>query len=104
MLTHDLHEKIKQYISIYAELKPKLKWKVSHDQILMLISSAYIVNKREFDFQRFYDLSSYIKSTSAASQHSIHTTALLLHLFWTFIFSMRQNKHFILLSMYTMKW
>ena len=32
MLTHDLHEKIKQYISIYAELKSKLKWKVKNDK------------------------------------------------------------------------
>lgn len=104
MLTHDLHEKIKQYISIYAELKSKLKWKVSHNQILMLISSAYIVNKREFDFQRFYDWSSYIKSNIGSFSTLNSPTALLLHLFWTFIFSMRQNKHFILSSMYTMKW
>lgn len=82
MLTHDLHEKIKQYISIYAELKSKLKWKVSHDQILMLISSAYIVNKREFDFQRFYDLSSYIKSNigsfSTLNSHHRFTVASIL--------------------------
>ncbi|WP_163138491.1 DUF4003 domain-containing protein [Bacillus subtilis] len=82
MLTHDLHEKTKHYISIYAELKTKLKWKVSHDQILMLISSAYIVNKREFDFQRFYDLSSYIKSNigsfSTLNSHHRFTVASIL--------------------------
>lgn len=94
MLTNSLSEKTKQYISIYAELKSKLKWKVAQDQILILISSAYIVNKREFDFERFYDLSSYIKSNIAASRHSIPTTALQLLPFWTFIFSMRQNKRF----------
>lgn len=82
MLTHDLHEKTKHYISIYAELKSKLKWKVSHDQILMLISSAYIVNKREFDFQRFYDLSSYIKSNigsfSTLNSHHRFTVSSIL--------------------------
>ncbi len=104
MLTNDLNKKTKRYISIYAELKSKLKWKVSHDQILMLISSAYIVNKREFDFQRFYDLSDYIKSNIGASQHSIHTTALLLLPFWTFIFSRKPNKHSLLLLTDTMRW
>ncbi|MER0468873.1 DUF4003 family protein [Bacillus cabrialesii subsp. cabrialesii] len=82
MLTNDLNEKTKQYISIYAELKSKLKWKVAHDQILMLISSAYIVNKREFDFQRFYDLSSYIKSNigsfSTLNSHHRFTVASIL--------------------------
>lgn len=82
MLTNDLNEKTKRYISIYAELKSKLKWKVSHDQILMLISSAYIVNKREFDFQRFYDLSSYIKSNigsfSTLNSHHRFTVASIL--------------------------
>lgn len=53
MLTNDLNEKTKQYISIYAELKSKLKWKVAHDQILMLISSAYIVNKESLTFSAF---------------------------------------------------
>ncbi|MGF7536206.1 DUF4003 family protein [Bacillus mexicanus] len=74
MQTNDLNEKTRQYISIYAELKSKLKWKVAHDQILMLISSAYIVNKREFDFQRFYDVSSYIKSNvgSFSTLNSYH--------------------------------
>ncbi|NTU27306.1 DUF4003 domain-containing protein [Bacillus tequilensis] len=82
MLTNDLNEKTRQYISIYAELKSKLKWKVAHDQILMLISSAYIVNKREFDFQRFYDLSSYIKSNigsfSTLNSHHRFTVASIL--------------------------
>lgn len=82
MLTKDLNEKTKQYISIYAELKSKLKWKVAHDQILMLISSAYIVNKREFDFHRFYDLSSYIKSNigsfSTLNSHHRFTVASFL--------------------------
>ncbi|MEG7380796.1 DUF4003 family protein [Bacillus subtilis] len=82
MLTNSLSEKTKQYISIYAELKSKLKWKVAQDQILILISSAYIVNKREFDFERFYDLSSYIKSNigsfSTLNSHHRFTVASIL--------------------------
>lgn len=82
MLTNDLKNKTTQYISIYDELKSKLRWKVAHNQILMLISSAYIVNKRDFDFQRFYDLSSYIKSNigsfSTLNSHHRFTVASIL--------------------------
>ncbi|PSA96924.1 DUF4003 family protein [Bacillus halotolerans] len=82
MLTNDLKDKTNQYISIYDELKSKLRWKVAHNQILMLISSAYIVNKRDFDFQRFYDLSSYIKSNigsfSTLNSHHRFTVASIL--------------------------
>ncbi|MEC1290988.1 DUF4003 domain-containing protein [Bacillus mojavensis] len=81
MLTN-LKDKTNQYISIYDELKSKLRWKVAHNQILMLISSAYIVNKRDFDFQRFYDLSSYIKSNigsfSTLNSHHRFTVASIL--------------------------
>ncbi|MFV9834404.1 hypothetical protein ABOZ80_20880 [Bacillus stercoris] len=62
------------------------------------------MNKREFDFQRFYDLSSDIKSNIGSFTTLNTHTVLLLFLFWTFIFSMRQNKHVILSLMYTMKW
>ncbi len=82
MRTYNLNDKTQQYISLYDELKSKLKWKVAHDQILMLISSAYIVNRREFDFQRFYDLSSYIKSNigsfSTLNSHHRFTVASIL--------------------------
>ncbi|WP_176720967.1 hypothetical protein [Bacillus subtilis] len=62
------------------------------------------MNKREFAFQRFYDLSSDIKSNIGSFTTLNTYTVLLLFLFWTFIFSMRQNKHVILSLMYTMKW
>jgi hypothetical protein len=82
MLSNDLKNKTTQYISIYDELKSKLRWKVAHNQILMLISSAYIVNKRDFDFQRFYNLSSYIKSNigsfSTLNSHHRFTVASIL--------------------------
>ncbi|WP_286058956.1 DUF4003 domain-containing protein [Bacillus mojavensis] len=82
MPTNDLKNKTTQYISIYDELKSKLRWKVAHNQILMLISSAYIVNKRDFDFQRFYNLSSYIKSNigsfSTLNSHHRFTVASIL--------------------------
>ncbi|GED03016.1 hypothetical protein BAT02nite_26600 [Bacillus atrophaeus] len=53
MLTSELQNNVNNYISIYTELKKHLKWKIAHEGLLMLTASAYIVNKREFDFRRF---------------------------------------------------
>lgn len=63
MLTnHNLEQKIDQFLSIYKELKKALKWKVTDHKTTMLIASMYVVNKRDFDLQRFLQVSEYIKS------------------------------------------
>ncbi|WP_445430127.1 DUF4003 family protein [Bacillus atrophaeus] len=82
MLTSELQNNVNNYISIYTELKKQLKWKIAHEGLLMLTASAYIVNKREFDFRRFYDLSNYIKANvgmfSTLNSHHRFTIASIL--------------------------
>lgn len=82
MLTSELQNNVNNYISIYTELKKQLKWKIAHEGLLMLTASAYIVNKREFDFRRFYGLSNYIKANvgmfSTLNSHHRFTIASIL--------------------------
>ncbi|PLR78448.1 hypothetical protein CU633_05585 [Bacillus sp. V3-13] len=61
MLSTSLRRKLDLYSSIYSELKDHLKWKVSDNRTLMMVSSMYILNGQSFDLRRFIDLSNYIK-------------------------------------------
>ncbi|WP_158661037.1 DUF4003 family protein [Bacillus kwashiorkori] len=56
-----MDERVDQFLSVYSELKKALRWKVSDNKTLMLIASMFVVNKREFDIQRFLQVSEYIK-------------------------------------------
>ena len=44
----ELEEKITKYQEIYQVLKKKLKWKVSNNQIHMMIAATYVVNNHPF--------------------------------------------------------
>ncbi|WP_429767386.1 DUF4003 family protein [Bacillus stercoris] len=52
------------------------------------------MNKREFDFQRFYDLSSDIKSNIGSFTTLNTNTVLLLFLFWTIHFQHEAKQTF----------
>lgn len=62
MANLNLEQKVDQFFSVYSDLKKALKWKVTDHKTMMLIASMYVVNKREFDIQRFLQVSEYIKS------------------------------------------
>ncbi|WP_026677519.1 DUF4003 family protein [Fictibacillus gelatini] len=54
-------QKVDSYKTIYAELKEKLRWKVTDQRTLMIVASLYVVKDRPFEIQRFLEISDYIK-------------------------------------------
>lgn len=53
--------RIEKYQDIFQSLKEELKWKVSDYRTLMMISAMYVVNDKEFDKERFLNVSQTIK-------------------------------------------
>ncbi|MDL4843056.1 DUF4003 family protein [Aquibacillus rhizosphaerae] len=74
--------KLDQYKQTYAQLKKELKWRVSDNRILMMISALYVVNNRRFEFNQFNDVSEYIKRNvgmfSTLKSQQRYTTAAML--------------------------
>lgn len=56
-----LQNKVQEYTNIYEQLYKSLKWKVSDTKTLMIVASMYVVNQKEFDLQRFLEISNGIK-------------------------------------------
>lgn len=57
-------ENMERYTRIFSELKERLRWKVSDQSLLMMVSSLYITNNRSFDIERFNDVAEHIKNNS----------------------------------------
>lgn len=77
-----LEHKMERYIEIVSQLKRKLKWSVSNNQTYMMIASMYVVNEKEFNMDRFLDMSEYIKGEvgvfSTLKSQTRFTTAAML--------------------------
>ena len=75
-------QKLNDYIKIYTLLKEELKWKVPDQRTLMLIASMYVINKKSFVFDRFVQISDYIKDNvdifSTLKSYQRFTTAAML--------------------------
>ncbi|PLS17771.1 hypothetical protein CVD28_08700 [Bacillus sp. M6-12] len=82
MISEALQHKLEDYKSIYAQLKENLKWKVGDRRTLMMVASMYVVKSRPFDFNRFLELSNYIKDNvgffSNLKTYQRYTTAATL--------------------------
>ncbi|HWO75322.1 MAG TPA: DUF4003 family protein [Bacillus sp. (in: firmicutes)] len=82
MIYDTINQKLIDYIKIYTLLKEKLKWKVADQRTLMLIASMYVVNKKSFDSDRFFQISDYIKNNVGAfsilKSYQRFTTAAML--------------------------
>ncbi|GGM19483.1 hypothetical protein GCM10011351_01640 [Paraliobacillus quinghaiensis] len=78
----ELEEKITKYQGIYQVLKKKLKWKVSNNQINMMVAATYVVNNHPFELKQFMQTADYIKSkvglfSSLNSQQRFTISAML---------------------------
>jgi hypothetical protein len=60
-MNHTLQNKVNEYANIYEQLYKSLKWKVSDSRTLMMVASMYVVNQKEFNLQRFLEISEGIK-------------------------------------------
>ncbi|MBM7703729.1 DUF4003 family protein [Metabacillus iocasae] len=56
------NEKVTRYEEIYTMLKKKFKWSLADSRTFMMVASMYVVNKRDFDLERYSRLSDYIKN------------------------------------------
>ena len=79
---NEFEEKITKYQEIYQVLKEKLKWKVSNNQIHMMIAATYVVNNYPFELKQFMQTADYIKSkvslfSSLNSQQRFTIAAML---------------------------
>ncbi|WP_053217164.1 DUF4003 family protein [Virgibacillus senegalensis] len=87
MYTKDLQQKTAANLHIFDELKAKLKWKVSDQQVLMMAASIYVVNGKTFDYKRFIQLADYIKQESgifsSLKSQSRFTVAAMLDVRYT---------------------
>ncbi|WP_171038080.1 DUF4003 family protein [Aquibacillus sediminis] len=79
---NELQNKIKDYVSLFHQLRRELKWKLMDDNVKMMIAASYVINKKGFDFQRFNQLSNHIKGEvgmfSTLKSHQRFTTAAML--------------------------
>lgn len=55
---------MERYTQIYSQLRDRFHWKVPDQSVLMMVASLYITNNRNFDIERFNDVSEYIKNES----------------------------------------
>lgn len=73
---------IDNYIQIFEQLKNEMKWKVSDKKILMMIASLYAMNKKDFQFERFFKVADEIKNRSGIFSYmrteSRYTAAAIL--------------------------
>jgi hypothetical protein len=53
--------RVETYKDIYAELKKRLRWKVTDTRSLMMIASLYVTNNKEFDSDRLEEVADHIK-------------------------------------------
>jgi hypothetical protein len=53
--------KIETYKDIYADLKKRLRWKVTDTRSLMMIASLYVLNNKDFDDDRLEEVADHIK-------------------------------------------
>ncbi|MEL3972752.1 DUF4003 family protein [Rossellomorea oryzaecorticis] len=53
--------KIETYKDIYADLKKRLRWKVTDTRSLMMIASLYVMNNMDFDEDRLEEVADHIK-------------------------------------------
>ncbi|RKQ31514.1 DUF4003 family protein [Oceanobacillus halophilus] len=74
--------KVTDYIDIYEKLRMNMKWKVSDKRILMTIASIYVMNQKELDIKRFFEVADEIKRKaslfSSMKSHPRFTTGALL--------------------------
>ncbi|MET3698939.1 uncharacterized protein DUF4003 [Bacillus oleivorans] len=77
-----IDQNLNDYIQIYSLLKEKLKWKIADQRTLMLIASMYVINKKNFQIDRFLKISDYIKNNvgafSTLKSYQRFTTAAML--------------------------
>ncbi|SDY20742.1 Protein of unknown function [Evansella caseinilytica] len=57
----DVEQVVEEYKTIFSQMKKKLRWQMTDERFLMMISSLYIINGKPFDLQRFAAISDYIK-------------------------------------------
>lgn len=60
-MENELMAKLETYETYYSILKKELKWQVVDARVLMLISSMYVVRKKELDVERFKEIAEYMK-------------------------------------------
>ncbi|WP_252313126.1 DUF4003 family protein [Sinobaca sp. H24] len=60
-MENKLMDKLEMYEKYYSTLKQELKWQVVDARVLMLISSMYVVRKKELDVERFKEIAEYVK-------------------------------------------
>ncbi|MCM3409243.1 DUF4003 family protein [Metabacillus litoralis] len=61
MLNSYLENSITNYKSVFTSLKDSYKWHAD-DKILMLVSTMYIINDKNFDIERYSHIADYIKA------------------------------------------
>ncbi|RLQ93773.1 DUF4003 family protein [Falsibacillus albus] len=54
-------KKVDTYAAIFGQMKNRFRWRVSDSRILMMAASLYVTSERDFDLQRFDELSEFIK-------------------------------------------
>ncbi|RDW22326.1 hypothetical protein CWR48_01060 [Oceanobacillus arenosus] len=73
---------ISNYTQLYEELKSRLKWKVSDNQILMCIASLYVIGNKNLNMERLLQIADTIKRNagffSSMQSYSRFTTAAML--------------------------
>src|SRR5699024_11577932 len=52
---------IEEYITIFEQLKSKLKWKVTDNRIIMTIAAMYTMSDKSFNQERFLSIAEKIK-------------------------------------------
>ncbi|NEY73536.1 DUF4003 domain-containing protein [Bacillus mesophilus] len=61
MMNVTLANKVDQYTTVYLQLHKALKWKVTDSRTLMMAASLYVVKQKDFNLQRFIEISDDIK-------------------------------------------
>ncbi|MBU9722949.1 MULTISPECIES: DUF4003 family protein [Bacillaceae] len=79
---HDLERTVNDYTKTFVQLKKKLRWHVSDERTLMMVSTLYLMKGKEFDIENFLDVSEYIKKSvgmfsSLKSSQRFSTAAML---------------------------
>lgn len=77
-----MNEMIDNYIQIFEQLNNEMKWKVSDKKILMMIASLYAMNKKDFQYERYFKIAEEIKKSagyfSYMKSESRYTAAAIL--------------------------
>ncbi|MBS4218085.1 DUF4003 domain-containing protein [Bacillus sp. FJAT-49711] len=77
-----MNEMIDNYIQIFEQLKKEMKWKVTDSKMLMMIAALYAMNRKNFQFDRFFTIAEKIKSRagyfSYMRSESRYTAAAIL--------------------------